>query len=186
MAVRSIVVYPDPRLRQPSVVVTAVTDEIRTLARDLADTMFAANGAGIAAIQVGSPERIYLVDAVVVGRAETDPPMLFINPEIIWLGEETETKDEGCLSFPEIFVPVKRATKARVRAMDLDGKVFEADGEGLFARAMQHECDHLSGKLLIDFVGPLKKSMIKRKLKRDAARDEEESAEESPSSTSRL
>ena len=171
MAVRPIVKHPDPRLRLPTVPVTAVTDEIRQLCEDLADTMFAANGAGIAAIQVGAFERIFLVDASVAGGREEDPPVVFINPEIIWLSDDIENKDEGCLSFPGIFVPVKRSFRARIKAMNLDGELFEMEGEALFARALQHETDHLTGRLLIDFVGPLKKQMILRKLRREAEED---------------
>jgi peptide deformylase len=166
MAVRPIVKFPDPRLRQKTVPVAVVTDEIRKLVADLADTMFAANGAGIAAIQVGVPERIYLVDAAVAGGREEDPPVVFINPELVWLSEEQISADEGCLSFPGIFVPIKRAQRARVRAMSLEGKTFEMEAEGLCARAFQHETDHLNGKLLVDFVGPLKREMIRRKMKR--------------------
>ena len=169
MAVRQIVKYPDPRLRKATVPVEQVTAEIRKLVADMGDTMFSANGAGIAAIQVGAFERIYLIDAAVAGGREEDPPIVFINPEITWLSEETITADEGCLSFPGVFVPVKRSLRARVRAMDLDGNMFELEGEGLCARAMQHEGDHLTGKLLVDFVGPLKREMIKRKMKREAA-----------------
>jgi peptide deformylase len=176
MAVLPIVKFPDPRLRQPTHDVTAVTEEIRKLVADMADTMYAANGAGLAAIQVGRFERIYIVDAAVAGGREEDPPVAFINPEILLLSEETETKDEGCLSFPTIYVPVKRSMRARVRAMGLDGQIFEIDGEGLYARAMQHEGDHLTGKLLVDFVGPLKKQMIKRKMTR-LAKEEEADAE---------
>lgn len=176
MAVLPIVKFPDPRLRQPTVPVSEVTDEIRKLVADMADTMYAANGAGLAAIQVGRFERIYIVDAAIAGGREEDPPVAFINPEIVWLSDETETKDEGCLSFPTIYVPVKRSLRARVRAMGLDGQTFEVDGEGLYARAMQHEGDHLTGKLLVDFVGPLKKQMIKRKMTR-LAREEEAEAE---------
>jgi peptide deformylase len=171
MAVRPIVKYPDPRLRQATVAVSTVTPEIRKLVADMADTMYAANGAGIAAIQVGALERIYIIDAAVAGGREEDPPIAFINPEIVWLSEETITSDEGCLSFPSIFVPIKRSLKARVRAMNLDGQMFEIDGEGLCARAMQHEGDHLNGKLLVDFVGPLKREMIKRKMKRVEAEE---------------
>jgi len=171
MAVRPIVKFPDPRLRQTTVPVTAVTDEIRKLCADMADTMFAANGAGIAAIQVGVKERIFLVDAGVAGGREEDPPIVFINPEIVELSEETITTDEGCLSFPGVYVPIKRSVRAKVRAVDLDGKIFEMEREGLCARAFQHEADHLNGKLLVDFVGPLKREMIRRKMKR-AAREE--------------
>ena len=178
MAVLPIVKFPDPRLRQDTVPVDRVTDEIRKLVEDMADTMYAANGAGLAAIQVGRPERIYIVDAAIAGGREEDPPVVFINPEIVSLSDDAETKDEGCLSFPTIYVPVKRAVRARVRALNLAGETFEAEGEGLYARAMQHEGDHLTGKLLVDFVGPLKKQMIKRKLAR-LAKEEELEAEES-------
>src|SRR6187549_3621360 len=123
MAVRPILKFPDPRLRQKTVAVTAVTDEIRKLVADMGETMFAANGAGIAAIQVGAPERIYLVDAAVAGGREEDPPVVFINPELVWLSDEQINADEGCLSFPGIFVPIKRSLRARVRAMDLEGTV---------------------------------------------------------------
>jgi peptide deformylase len=172
MAVRPIVKYPDPRLRQQTRTVAKVTDEIRQLVADLTDTMYAQNGAGIAAIQIGAPEKLYLVDAAVAGRAETDPPVVFMNPEIVWLSDETETKDEGCLSFPGIYVPIKRALRCKVRAMDLDGKIFEVEGAELFARAMQHEGDHLNGKLMVDFVGPLKRQMITRKMKKMAEEGE--------------
>ena len=169
MAVRPILKFPDPRLRQKTVAVTAVTDEIRKLVADMGETMFAANGAGIAAIQVGAPERIYLVDAAVAGGREEDPPVVFINPELVWLSDEQINADEGCLSFPGIFVPIKRSLRARVRAMDLEGTVFEMEAERFCARAFQHETDHLNGKLLVDFVGPLKREMIRRKMKREAA-----------------
>src|SRR5215813_5001350 len=168
MAVRPIVKFPDPRLRQETVPVAEVTDEIRSLCADLADTMFAANGAGIAAIQVGVKERIFIVDAGVAGGREEDPPVVFINPELVWLSDETETADEGCLSFPGIYVPIKRSVRARVRAMGLDGQTFEMERDGLCARAFQHEADHLNGRLLVDFVGPLKREMIKRKMRRAA------------------
>jgi peptide deformylase len=174
MSVRPIVKYPDSRLRQPTKTVEKVTDDVRRLVQDLTDTMYAQNGAGIAAIQIGAPEKIYLVDPTVAGRTETDPPMVFINPEIVWLSEETETKDEGCLSFPGIYVPIKRALKAKVRAMNLEGQIFEVEGEALFARAMQHEGDHLNGKLMVDFVGPLKRKMITRKLQKQAEEGDDE------------
>jgi len=179
MAVRPIVKFPDPRLRQETLPVAEVTDEIRSLCADLADTMFAANGAGIAAIQVGVKERIFIVHAGVAGGREEDPPVVFINPELVWLSDETETADEGCLSFPGIYVAIKRSLRARVRAMGLDGQTFEMERDGLCARAFQHEADHLNGRLLVDFVGPLKREMIKRKMRRAAeeeAEDEDDSA----------
>ena len=169
MAVRPIVVWPDSRLREETRAIEAVTDDIRALYRDLVDTMYAYNGVGIAAIQIGEPYKMFLVEASVAGGAENEDPVAFINPEILWLDDEGETTDEGCLSFPGIYVPIERAYRCRVKAMNLQGEWFEAEGEGLFARAIQHENDHLTGKLLVDFVGPLKKQMIKRKLKREAA-----------------
>lgn len=175
MAVRPILKFPDARLRQATVPVQTITPEIRKLVADMADTMYAANGAGIAAIQVGAMEQIYIIDAAVVGGREEDPPVVFINPQIVWLSEETLTTDEGCLSFPGVFVPIKRSLKARVRAMGLEGEIFELEAEGLCARAMQHEGDHLNGKLLVDFVGPLKREMIKRKMRREAEHEADDS-----------
>lgn len=177
MAVRPIVRFPDPRLRKPSVPVAEVNEELRKAVADMADSMYAANGAGIAAVQAGFDHRMFLVDAAVAGGREEDPPLVFINPELVWLGPEIEERDEGCLSFPGIFVPIKRALRARVRGTDLDGRTVEMEGEGLVARAFQHEMDHLNGKLIIDFVGPLKKELIKRKMKREAARQQEDEEE---------
>jgi peptide deformylase len=173
MAVRPVVVWPDARLRQQTQEVGEVTPEVRALYDDLRDTMFAENGVGIAAIQIGDPTRMFLIEAAVAGRDPTAPPVAFIDPEILWLSDEKETSEEGCLSFPGIYVPIERALKARVRALGIDGVVFEVEGEGLFARALQHENDHLTGRLLVDFVGPLKKQMIKRKLKKLAEEPDE-------------
>ena len=174
MAVRSIVKWPDSRLRQETTAITEVNDEVRALYQDLVDTMFAHNGVGIAAIQIGRAERMFLVDAAVCGGNQEDPPWAFINPEIVWLSDDKETTDEGCLSFPGIYVPIERSFQARVRATNIQGESFELEGEGLLARAIQHEHDHLTCKLMVDFVGPLKKQMIKRKLKRQAAEDQAE------------
>jgi peptide deformylase len=169
MAVLPILRYPDARLRQKSRDVTSFDDDLRRLVADMADTMFAAEGAGLAAIQVGAPLRLFLIDAAVAGRTLTDPPMVFINPEIVGISDEAQLGDEGCLSFPGIFVPVKRGMRATVRARDLDGNTFEVDGAALYARALQHEHDHLTGRLLIDMVGPVKREIIKRKMKKEAA-----------------
>ena len=177
MALRPIVKFPDPFLRQPTREVVAFDDELKALLQDMAESMYASNGAGIAAIQVGDLRRIYIVEGSVAGGNENDPPVVFINPSIEWLSDETELTDEGCLSFPGIYVPVKRSLRARVRARDAEGHEFTAEAAGLYARAMQHEGDHLTGRLLIDFVGPLKKQMIKRKLERAARQQSEESAE---------
>jgi peptide deformylase len=168
MAVRTIVRFPDSRLRQKSTEVETIDDEVRRLVADMTDSMYASNGAGLAAIQVGAPLRIFIVDGHVAGGSEQDGPKVFINPEIIEISDEAQTGDEGCLSFPGIYVPVKRGMRARVRALDLDGQLFEAEGQELYARALQHEADHLNGRLLIDQVGPVKREIIKRKLRRDA------------------
>jgi len=166
MALRPIVKYPDNFLRQATAPVQAVDDDVKKLVADMVETMYSKNGAGLAAIQVGCDKRIFIVEASVAGGDENDQPVVFINPTIEWLSDETETADEGCLSFPGIYVPIKRSLRARVRATGLDGKEFVAEGEGLYARAMQHENDHLQNKLLIDYVGPLKRQMIKRKMEK--------------------
>ncbi|MEZ4358731.1 MAG: peptide deformylase [Kofleriaceae bacterium] len=168
MAVRPVVIWPDPRLREATRKVESVDDDVRALYRDLTDTMYAENGLGIAAIQIGDPTAMFLVEPKLAGRAESDPPVAFINPEILWVSEETEETEEGCLSFPEVYIKVDRPLRARVRALDIDGNSFEIEGEGLLARCLLHEYDHLSGKLLVDFVGPLKRQMIKKKLQRRA------------------
>jgi peptide deformylase len=175
MAVRDVVVWPDERLRQKTVPVTSFDDKVRALYNDLRDTMYAENGLGIAAIQIGDPTQMFLVDPKLAGRSETDPPVAFINPEVVWTSDETQKSDEGCLSFPEIYIQVERPMRARIRAKDLDGAEFELEGEGLLARCLLHEFDHLTGKLLVDFVGPLKRQMIKKKLAR-RERDNEEAA----------
>jgi peptide deformylase len=177
MAVRSILRFPDPKLRQKSEEIGEIGDELRQLVADMTETMLAANGAGLAAIQVGVPARLFIVDGHVTGGPEDSPPKVFINPEILAISDESQTGDEGCLSFPDVFVPVKRGMRARVRARDLDGNVFEDEGEALYARALQHETDHLNGRLLIDQVGPVKRELIKRKLRKDAQIEKEEQEE---------
>jgi len=163
------VYHPDPRLRQKSRTVEDPEDEsIHKLVDDMADTMYANNGAGLAAIQIGVPLRIFIIDAPIAGGTEKDPPLVFINPQQVELGEEKETGDEGCLSFPDIFVSIARSLKATFRAQDLEAQVFEVEGEGLFARAMQHEYDHLTGDLIVDFVGRIKRQLIERKLRKAA------------------
>jgi peptide deformylase len=174
MALRPVLKFPDPFLRQPTREVVEVNDEVRALVADMVETMYSKNGAGLAAIQVGSDLRIFIVEASITGGDENDHPLVFINPKIEWLSDDHESSDEGCLSFPGIYVPIKRSLRARIRAIGLDGKEFVAEGEGLYARAMQHENDHLINKLLIDYVGPLKRSMIKRKMEKMT---EEEAAE---------
>jgi len=168
MAVRPIVVWPDARLREETRAIPEVDDSVRSLYQDLVDTMYAHNGLGIAAVQIGEPYKIFLVEPELAGLEPDALPVAFINPEVMWTSDETEKADEGCLSFPNVYVPVDRPIAAKVRAMNLDGEMFEFEGDGLLARCLLHENDHLTGQLLVDFVGPLKRQMIKRKLKREA------------------
>ena len=177
MALLPILKFPDPFLRQPTSDVKQFDDALRRLVDDMTETMYASNGAGLAAIQVGVALRLFIVEGAVAGLGENDPPVTFINPQFEWLSDEKENNEEGCLSFPGIYVPVKRSVQARVRAFDVHGQPFVAAGEGLYSRAMQHENDHLINKLLIDYVGPIKRQIIKRKLEREAAAEAEAAAE---------
>ncbi len=156
----------------------AVDDDVRRVVADMTDSMYAQNGAGLAAIQIGDPLRIFIVDGA-SGRRQPSKtrPRSSSTRRSSRSPSESQTGDEGCLSFPNIFVPVKRGMRARVRAMDLEGNIFEAEGEELYARAMQHETDHLNGRLLIDQVGPVKRELIKRKLRRDAEAERAEAEE---------
>ncbi len=164
MAVRPVVIWPDDRLRQTSVAITTVDESVRALYQDLVDSMYAENGLGIAALQLGDARRMFIVEPKLAGRPESDPPVAFLNPEITWVSDEQQDSEEGCLSFPDIYIKVKRPLRCKVRAMGLDGNLFEIEGEALLARCLLHENDHLTGKLLVDFVGPLKRTMIKKKL----------------------
>jgi peptide deformylase len=177
MALRKILRFPDAQLREKSAEVKEIDDDLRQLIADMTETVTDANGAGLAAIQVGAPVRLFIIDGGVAGGEEGAPPKVFINPELVEISKESQTGDEGCLSFPGIFVPVKRGMRARVRAMGLDGTIFEVEGEALLARAFQHETDHLNGRLLIDQVGPVKREMIKRQLRKDLEAEREEAAE---------
>jgi peptide deformylase len=173
MAVRDVVIWPDPRLRQPSVAVTDFGPALRELYQDLVDSMYAERGLGIAALQIGDARRMFIVEPELAGKAKDAPAVAFVNPEIVWTSDELQKSEEGCLSFPEVYVQVERPLRCRVKAQDLDGNWFETEGEGLMARCLLHENDHLTGKLLVDFVGPLKRQMIKRKLEKQAAREAE-------------
>lgn len=171
MAVREILVYPDPRLREVAEPVAEVDDDIRALVEDMAETMYAAPGVGLAANQIGVLKRVFVIDI-----ADEDEPsnlMVFINPEILD-ATGTQSYQEGCLSFPGGSEEIKRAERVRVKALDLDGKPFELTAEGLLAVAIQHENDHLNGVLMIDKLGPLKRRRLGQKIKK--ARESEASA----------
>jgi peptide deformylase len=146
--------------------VATIDKAIHTLVEDMMQTMCDVSGAGLAAIQVGAPERIFIIDAVAAGGEKTEQPRVFINPVFEFLSPETDIREEGCLSFPGIFIPVKRSLSVRMRALDLDGKPIEINTQDFFARALQHEYDHLENRLLYDHAGPIKRQIIKRKLER--------------------
>jgi peptide deformylase len=165
MAVREILLYPHPTLRQVAQPVERVDDEIRRLVEDMAETMYAAPGVGLAANQVGVLKRVFVIDTA----AEDEPSQLrtFINPEIIE-ASGTQTWSEGCLSFPGASEEIKRAERVLVRALDGDGKPFELEAHGLLAVAIQHETDHLNGVLMIDKLNALKRRLLSSRLAKRA------------------
>lgn len=180
VAIREILKFPDERLRGRTHAVKEVDDDLRRLVADMTETMYAARGAGLAAIQVGATARVFLIDATIAGGKESDPPLVFVNPEIV-SRDSMQEGDEGCLSFPGVFIPVKRAMKVVARARDLDMRQFEIVADALFARAIQHEIDHLDNKLLIDHAGPVKRRLIKRHMERREWENAETPPEERPS-----
>ena len=165
MAVRTILHYPDKRLREPGKKVSAFSDELVKLIDDMAETMYAAPGVGLAATQLGEPYQIFVID--VADAEEPSDLRVFVNPEILE-SDGTTTFEEGCLSFPGAREDIERAATVRVRAMDREGKAFELAAEGLLAIAIQHEYDHLQGVLMIDHLGPLKKRLLHRKMQKRA------------------
>jgi len=166
MAIRTILHYPDARLRQKGQPVSQITPEIQKLVDDMAETMYAAPGVGLAATQIGELHRIFLVD--IAGENEPSNLIVFINPELV-RQEGQQVGEEGCLSFPTISEEIKRAGKVTVRAIGRDGAPFELTAEGLLAVAIQHENDHLDGVLMIDRMGVLKKRIVQRKMQKRAA-----------------
>ncbi|MCY3996538.1 MAG: peptide deformylase [Rhodobacter sp.] len=172
MTVRNILIHPDPRLRKCCERVDEITPELRNLADDMLQTMYDAPGIGLAAPQIGELRRLIVMDCAEEPNAQPSPVVLF-NPETVWNSEEVETRDEGCLSIPEQFAEVQRPAEVRVRWEDLDGRPREEKFDGLWARCVQHEIDHLNGRLFVDYLTPLKRQMITRKmvkLKRERAR----------------
>lgn len=161
MAIREIIVLPDKQLRLVSKPIEKVTPEIRKLADDMFETMYDAPGIGLAAIQIAEPLRLITMD--LAKKEEGAQPRAFINPEIIAASEELSTYEEGCLSIPEYYEEVERPAKVRVRFMDLDGKMHEEDAEGLYATCIQHEIDHLNGKLFVDYLSKLKRDRVLKK-----------------------
>ena len=168
MAIREILTVADatPVLKQKSLPVEKVDDELRALMDDMLETMYAAPGIGLAAIQVGVPRRVIVMD---ISRDEEDrQPRYFVNPEILWASEETASYEEGCLSIPEVYEEVERAARVRVRYLNYQGDQIEEDAEGLFAVCIQHEMDHLEGVLFIDHLSRLKRERAVKAVKKAA------------------
>jgi peptide deformylase len=160
MSLLSILRYPDPRLHKVAKPVTVFDARLKKLAADMADTMYEAPGVGLAASQVDVHEQLIVIDT-----SEThDDLRVFVNPEIVWASEERQVYDEGCLSVPGVYDGVERPARVKVKALDLDGKPFEVEADGLLAVCIQHEMDHLKGKVFVEYLSPLKRNRIKTKM----------------------
>ena len=166
MALREILIVPDPRLKQVSARVDVVDDDLRALMDDMLETMYAAPGIGLAAVQVGVAKRVIVMD--IAGKDDPPAPQYFVNPEILWASEETVPYEEGCLSVPEIYDEVERPARVKLRYMNYQGQTIEEDAEGLFAVCIQHEMDHLEGVLFIDHLSRLKRDRAVSKVKKAA------------------
>ncbi|MBI1200263.1 MAG: peptide deformylase [Phenylobacterium sp.] len=166
MALREILTVPNPVLKQASKPVETVDDELRALMDDMLETMYAAPGIGLAAIQVGVPKRVIVMD---LARPEEDKqPRYFVNPEILWRSDDTAPYEEGCLSVPEYYDEVERPARVKLRYLNYQGEQVEEDAEGLFAVCIQHEMDHLDGVLFIDHLSRLKREQAIKKVKKQA------------------
>jgi len=162
MAIRPILIAPDPRLKAVSTPVETVDVEIRKLVEDMADSMYAAEGIGLAAVQIGVAKRVIVMD--LDQKDGKKDWRVFINPKITWASEEMATFEEGCLSVPEIWDDVERPARIKAEYLDLDGKKIEIEADGMLATCLQHEMDHLEGVLFIDHFSRLKRSIALRKL----------------------
>jgi peptide deformylase len=172
MALLKILRYPDPRLHKVAAPVTEFGERLAKLVADMAETMYDAPGVGLAATQVDVHERVVVIDTT-----EThDELRVFVNPEIIWASEDKQVYDEGCLSVPGIYDGVERPSQVKVRAQDAKGEFFELDCEGLLAVCIQHEMDHLMGKVFVEYLSPLKRNRIKAKLQKEERGMEREAA----------
>ncbi len=168
MSILNILRYPDPRLHKIAKPVTVFDDKLKQLAADMAETMYDAPGVGLAASQVDMH-----VQLVVIDTSETNQELqVFINPEIIWASEERKLYDEGCLSVPGIYDGVERPAEVKVRALDLNGVAFELHADGLLAVCIQHEMDHLIGKVFVEYLSPLKRNRIKTKMLKEERQEE--------------
>ncbi|HSU21369.1 peptide deformylase [Comamonadaceae bacterium OTU4NAUVB1] len=167
MAKRTILSFPDPRLHTVAKPVQGVDARIRTLVADMLETMYDASGIGLAATQVDVHERLVVIDV----SEERDQPLVLINPEIVWASPERVLNEEGCLSVPGIYDGVERSTAVRVTALDLQGEPRTIEAEGLLAICIQHELDHLLGKVFVEYLSPLKRTRIKGKLLKQQRED---------------
>lgn len=163
MALLNILRYPDPRLHKIAAPVTVFDERIKKLVADMAETMYAAPGVGLAATQVDVHEQVVVIDVSDDGKNL----QVFINPEITWASEDKRVYDEGCLSVPGIYDGVERPARVKVRAFDADGKAFELEADELLAVCIQHEMDHLKGKVFVEYLSPLKRNRIKTKLQKE-------------------
>ena len=171
MAIRDILVYPDPGLRAQSETVIRFDKDLEVLVNDMAETMYDAPGIGLAAIQINVPRRVVVMD---LSEAK-DSLQVFVNPEITQLEGMIET-EEGCLSVPGVFATVERAEKVRINAQDVSGKPFEIDADELLSICIQHEVDHLNGKVFVDYLSRLKQDRVRKKLIKEARLSETEAA----------
>lgn len=169
MALRDILTIPDPRLRLVSKPVGEITDDVRKLSDDMLETMYAAPGIGLAAIQIGEPVRLVVID--LAKKDEEPAPIVLIDPEITWTSGETRVHEEGCLSIPEYYEEIERPDRVRYRYRNLKGESVEAEAEGLLSTCLQHEIDHLDGKMFIDYLSRLKRQMVVKKFEKAAKRD---------------
>lgn len=170
MSLLNILRYPDSRLHKIAKPVSVFDARLKKLAADMAETMYDAPGVGLAATQVDVHEQLIVIDT-----SEThDDLRVFVNPEIVWASEERQVYDEGCLSVPGIYDGVERSAQVKVRALDLDGKPFEVDADGLLAVCIQHEMDHLKGKVFVEYLSPLKRNRIKTRLLKEEREMERE------------
>jgi peptide deformylase len=172
MALRDIIILPDKRLRVISLPAKVIDSELRHLVEDMFETMYEAPGIGLAAIQIGVPRRVIVMD--LAKKEEPNEQRVFVNPQVLWRSDEKSTYEEGCLSIPEFYEEVERPSKVRVRFLDLTGAEQELEASGLLATCLQHEIDHLDGVLFIDHISKLKRDRVIKKFTKAAKRSEDE------------
>ncbi|MEP7453172.1 peptide deformylase [Phyllobacterium sp. SB3] len=164
MSIKPLVILPDPLLRQVSKPVESFDADLRKFSTDMLETMYDAPGIGLAAIQIGAPVRMLVID--LAKEDEPKAPQVYINPQVLWSSDERNVYEEGCLSIPDYYAEVERPKQVRVSYVDIDGKAHEVDADGLLATCLQHEIDHLNGVLFIDYISRLKREMVVKKFKK--------------------